>query len=93
MNCKPGDLAIGVSAVGEKVRNIGSLVRVIRSHPILPGYWEVEALNEFWASGKMFPAGTIARANDSALRPLRDEGGEDEILRIAGIQTDDRVDV
>lgn len=87
MNCKPGDLAVGVNAVPAKRCNIGSLVRVIRAHEILPNYWVVEALNSFFANGRNWPAGSIARAADADLRPIRPDETPEESLEAMRLLT------
>lgn len=75
MNCKQGDLAIIVRA-RNCPESLGAIVRCVRfcPHPLdgSPG-WEIEP-----------PFKTFRCARDSALRPLRDRPGEDEMLRIAG---------
>ena len=84
MNCKPGDLAIHIGGVlGAKSRNAGKIVRCVRLIGEVPGWsgnrWEIEG-------GPIFGAlGSIAHhADDAYLRPIRDNPGEDEMLRIAG---------
>lgn len=78
MNCKPGDLAV---VVRSEAGNEGKIVRVIRfigfGERFADDCWHVE------------PAlrGTHRMHNDvsdSRLRPIRDNDGEDEMLRIVG---------
>lgn len=89
MNCKQGDLAIVVRSVAG---NAGKIVRCEKFVPNLklvgrdgrtgsgPG-WAIDPPLPGW-SGRL-----TYRAFDSALRPIRDSDGEDEILRIAGKPT------
>lgn len=80
MNCKPGDLAIVVrSAAGHE----GVICRVIRFVGELPEWtgndrWETDHKH----SGLF--GGITNTFQDRCLRPLRDQPGEDEMLRIAG---------
>lgn len=76
MNCEPGDLAIGVSAVPDKVRNIGAIVRILRPWPGYADSWEVETLCWTIYRGMECPPGTRAKATDKHLRPLR---GDDQV--------------
>ncbi len=89
MNCKPGELAIGISAAPDKVRNIGAVVRVLREWPGYAGAWEVETLSTSYERGKALPPGSIRKAEDKYMRPLRDSEGADEMLRIAGKPADE----
>lgn len=87
-NCKVGDLAVVVRSVTG--RSIGRIVRVVRAAPY-PGLrnqdgsierglvWETDTLFKTVISGEMHPYKL-----DKELRPLRDQDGEDEMLRIAG---------
>lgn len=74
MNCKPGDLAVNV---GGKPECRGEIYTVIKAYtgPVFkspyPAWW-VEH------NGSMF------HCLDRDLRPIRDQDGEDEMLRIAG---------
>lgn len=80
MNCKLGDLAVIVrSAVG----NEGLIVEVIAMSELRPQYdWIVKATRAIrWQSGQICKEG---HAKDSSLRPIRDNDGEDEMLRIVG---------
>lgn len=76
MNCKPGDLAIAVSAVPDKARNIGAIVRILRLWPGHADSWEVETLTWTVYKGQECPPGSLAKAMDRYLRPLR---GDDEV--------------
>ena len=84
LNCKVGDLAIGVSAVPEKQSNIGCVVRIMRPWPGMAGYWEVETLAWAKYEGVPHPPGLVCKAKDACMRPLRDSEGEDEMLRLVG---------
>jgi hypothetical protein len=78
MNCKPGDLAVVVEAYNPS--NIGSIVRVLRSHPnqsviaIEPGdhIWTMEATHPqaYEVEGELVyrSSGPVP---DSYLRPIR----------------------
>jgi hypothetical protein len=74
MNCKPGDLAVIVRAYRfpELVGRIVTCVR-LTPHPSKLPVWETaEPLPESnWI-------------HDDQLRPIRDNDGEDEMLRIVG---------
>jgi hypothetical protein len=72
MNCKPGDLAIGVRAVPEKRANLGCIVRIRRLYPGHSDSWEVETLSWSDDRGKRVPPGTIRKALDACLQPLGD---------------------
>lgn len=81
MNCKPGDLA---RYVGRDPKCYGYVVTCIALDP--RGH---RALGELcWVVDPPLPAedGMVRCLGvaDSALRPIRDQPGEDEILRIAG---------
>jgi hypothetical protein len=84
MNCKQGDLAIAVTACFGKRRNIGTLVRINSLHSASPPVWNYTILNWCVCDGVNYPPGTEGRSDDKYLRPLHDNDGEDEILRIAG---------
>ncbi len=93
-NVQPGDLAMFAPNAPE---NAGRLVRVIHSETsslyqcFCEGpWWVVEALQHLdkWRGGKQFngqfPPGSIVRAPDALLRPIRGEDGTDETLTWAG---------
>lgn len=82
MNCAPGDLAIGVSSVPEKRVNLGCIVRVIRPYPGSPHCWQVETLSWSDRDGVRVPPGTLRKAADAYMRPLRDSERADEMLRV-----------
>jgi hypothetical protein len=90
MNCKPGDLAIVVGGHGlgnDPLKMRGRIVRCIRIlGPADLGFeydeacptWEVDI------DVKDPIDGVQIGVEDEFLRPIRDNDGEDEILRIAG---------
>lgn len=84
MNCKQGDLAIHVGGYsGIKSRNAGKIVRCVRFLGEVPRWqglrWEIEGGLIYSVGGKR-----VNHADDKYLRPIRDNPGEDEMLRIAG---------
>ncbi len=94
MNVKPGQLAM----FRPGYENAGRVVRVVEEdrEPLLQMvkqtlWWSCEALQHirrFKGFGNTeqppFPPGSMVPVPDSALMPLHDGDGEDEILRIAG---------
>lgn len=81
MNCKKGDLAIVVN--GE---NTGTLVDVIEEHPLYgTGTWLVIAHGSGTAIFGTFKPGDWVGCDDSKLRPIRDQPGEDETLTWAPV--------
>jgi hypothetical protein len=105
MNCKPGDLAIVVSA--RTAGNLGKLVLVIEwisSGGVLA---DGTVIKDDVAGGWLCSGRDLAMTDslggvhrreyvafrDSSLRPIRDNDGEDEILRIAGKPIDSEVPV
>lgn len=89
MNCKPGDIAI---IVRSEAGNVGRIVEVgewceALMHPCLLNVesgWEVRGnLLARNGLGDVMPV-NFGVVPDARLRPLRDNEGEDEILRIAG---------
>jgi hypothetical protein len=76
MNCKPGDLAICVNSYFRE--DIGKVVTIFRmSEYLYPGCWEsVERVKD--------AKGNLIYWHDKHMRPIRDNDGEDEMLRIAG---------
>lgn len=96
MNCKPGDIA-HVIVPGSW---LGALVSVLHAAPAAdfrlpdghmhdgcgPGLWVIESLGRDFDAptsngGRKARFGVCA---DSCLRPIRDQDGEDEILRLVG---------
>ena len=85
LNCKEGDLAV---IVRSSAGNEGKIVRCIRLRGLMPQRypggvelhpsWEIDRPLTGWD-------GTVGNnIEDSRLRPLRGDDGEDEMLRIAG---------
>lgn len=75
MNCRPGDLAVIVRCQMHPPL-IGTFVRVVRRVP-----------DDYWYMDSPLPkpdGGAWIFIHDSCLRPIRDNDGEDEMLRIAG---------
>ncbi len=74
MNCKPGDLAVIIRAEpGDGW--LGRIVTVLH-------LYEGPSLSPAWVCDQVPPG--FRAIKDSALRPIRDNDGEDEMLRIAG---------
>ena len=82
MNCKQGDLAVIVRALNPE--NLGRICRVIGAGIGKgDGWWLVELPHAIrWLEG---PVSAIGNAHDSVLRPIRDNGGDDETLIWAGL--------
>lgn len=82
LNCQPGDLAVIVAAAPRNRHLIGRVITVSRLCPlggiVEPAWFYAPPL----VSGDGFP---IIACNDNCLRPLRDQAGADETLRIAGL--------
>ena len=81
MNCKQGDLAIIVRSLAG---NEGKIVRCLR--PATKGYYTFHGPR--WRIDRILPddfGGTIQSVADCALRPIRDQPGTDEMVRIAGL--------
>lgn len=76
MNCKPGDLAV---YVGSCRQSYGMIVRVLRPYPWPEPAWYVDP-----PLVKVESGGFEGAARDCALRPIRDQPGEDETLTWAG---------
>lgn len=92
MNCKPGDLAIRVRAGFCKLIPVGAVVQVLEcygsgfsrsSGSAAQNIWSVEYQGQHRDIN-----GCLHGVPDSDLRPLRDNDGEDEMLRIAGLPHD-----
>ena len=86
MNCKQGDLAIIVRS------NSGHEGKILRCVKFLPQHhWRSPDLSTFFEDGwetdthlKSWAGDVHCNYPDSQLRPIRDQDGEDEMLRIAG---------
>jgi hypothetical protein len=78
MNCKPGDMAIYVGPCNEA---LGAIVMIVCADPNWPSAWihtpEVEVKGRCSSS-----------AWDKNLRPIRDQPGDDEMLRITGLPSE-----
>ena len=77
MNCKPGDLAI-VVPIGGFSYHAGKVVSVVMLDDFWPNHWQTDPIlfdadNGYWLVW-----------DDRELHPIRDQPGEDEMLRIAG---------
>lgn len=96
MNCKPGDLAVMIRSL---YGNLGKVVKVIEPFVWVNGqprqcsganwdprsglFWLVESLSGPIVSDSGLKH-VIRPCPDSFLRPIRDQPGTDEIIRIAG---------
>ncbi len=81
LNCRPGDLAVIVKSRAGNEGKVVTCLRLIPGGPewIEPGpRWEIDRDVD---SVMGYLVRSIA---DVCLRPLRDDEGEDEMLRIAG---------
>lgn len=80
MNCKPGDLAVIVRCDHEHRWAIGRIVRVVTA--VVSAWGTIGWALEHPLVG---PDGQRRDcAADRCLRPIRDQDGEDEILRLVG---------
>lgn len=85
LRCKPGDLAVIVNAGTTCQHLIGRIVRVRKAHSLpwlARGPW---GWTYYGARLKNRTGSVITYLNDCALRPLRDDPGQDETLRLAGL--------
>lgn len=85
MNCKRGDLAVLIRS------NSGNEGRIVRCVVLEKTSFSTEPLNArgitmAWRVDEPFHSlgGICTHIPDDYLRPIRDNDGEDEILRIAG---------
>lgn len=96
LNCKPGDLAIIVRSSYDNTGKIVHVKRMLGLQPVWGGYkWCIglSASSPCWLAEAVGSPINGARGDpwqeapvpDIALRPLRDNPGEDEMLRIAGL--------
>ena len=86
MNCKPGDLAIVVYA-NIWPRHLGLIVDVIRRCPAGYVFVTFDGRLQKTRTDSCFVVRNGSKEwlqHDSSLRPIRDQPGEDEMLRIAG---------
>lgn len=84
MNCKPGDLAVVVSVPDARLKHhLGRVIECVKLvyHPDGSPCWQLRQS----IPDPAFMRGTRLEAiADRNLRPLRDNDGQDEMLRIAG---------
>jgi hypothetical protein len=85
--CRPNDLAEVIGAGPDAANLIGARIVVTECHPDPLGVlcWQYVAMD-----GKRLVAMSgrvISMCEDSLLKPIRPEGEEDEMLRIAGKRT------
>ena len=76
LNCKPGDLAIVVSGAA-----VGAIVRCVER---FDGPWFDGSFEAGWMIDRVLPTlvfGSNCFRVDRALRPIRDNDGEDETLQ------------
>ena len=75
MRCKVGDLVVIVRTAPEFQNFIGRICRILGKSQTYPGQWEID-----------IRVGNVKEvvSPDEYLRPIRDNDGEDEMLRIAG---------
>jgi len=92
MNCKPGDLAIVVSAPKEVRHHIGKIVQVVRLTTSWDGLTCWTLREPFWdvVKGRRGLCEGIA---DKDLRPIRDQPGQDETLQWAGLPNETPAEV
>lgn len=85
MNCKPGDLAVIVESMAGNEGRIVTCLRLATEAevdaanlaPHRAPYWHIDTeIPTVWASVRL--------AADMQLRPIRDQDGEDQILRLVG---------
>lgn len=100
MNCKPGDLAVRVSAFGDSIIPIGAIVRCVlwsteptdyrswAGSSVVCGLWDVE-----WRGTTTDARGLILAVPDEHLRPIRDPGDDarDETLEWLPVPSRDEV--
>lgn len=81
MRCRVGDLAVAVRSVNAP-EHVGKVVRCVSA---IGDSWEIEPKLPNAAGRVPYWA-----ARDECLRPLRDNPGEDEMLRIARLNDQDK---
>lgn len=86
MNCKPGDLAM---LVFSRVGNEGKIFTVIRLATAGEvSDWRLNPRLTWWAISEPIRSSWgdyFEYAPDEFLRPIRDQDGTDEMIRIAGL--------
>ena len=89
MRCKIGDLCVVVNSIYPE--NIGKLIVIVKSSELPHRDWIVEYCSDFTArwfnckSTVYLRKGETTNKSDSDLRPIRDQEGDDEMIRIAGL--------
>lgn len=83
MNCKPGDLAVIVRS--NQISNIGKIVTVLRVYPRAEQSWWICSGSVLHGLYSDWPPGAEVGMYDNHMRPIRDNDGEDEMIRIAGL--------
>lgn len=91
MNCKPGDLAVIVRSHDR--RNVGKLVRVLRTYPRAEASWWISSDSVLHGIYSDWPVGAEVGMFDSHLRPIRDPGADaqDETLQWLPVPTTEEV--
>lgn len=86
LNCKQGDLAFLL--VDGQYMKAGAIVKCIRFYGLVENP-DLGWFNDVWhveyRGTEISPRGIGWGVPDRYLRPLRDQDGEDEMLRIAGL--------
>lgn len=83
MNCKPGDLAVIVNPQHVELRHFVGRLLVVKKLVGVDFYGD-----PVWSykGARLKADGLICTAvSDKWLRPIRDQPGEDEMIRIAGL--------
>ena len=89
MRCKVGDLCVVVKTyVSES--NRGKLVKILRPSSMPDRDWVCETMSEIigkdeFGNIEIIVNGGRIRMFDHALRPIRDQEGDDEMIGIAGL--------
>jgi hypothetical protein len=96
MRCRVGDLAFVVGAPISPENN-GALVRIVRAAPperfcLLGVFWAASSEESWIVETEGRPLATFSHGHVASrpflarfLRPIRDQDGEDEMLRITGL--------
>lgn len=88
MNCKEGDLAIIIKSDNN---NEGKIVRCIKFYPSIDLYCGFTnssgTVANVWEIDRLIPSrseGGTCHLEDYKLRPIRDQDGEDEMIKLLG---------
>ena len=85
MNCKQGDLALIVKSVAG---NEGKIVRCVKLHKnLLVNFPNGQKQEDVWEIDRKLPSINNSVSNlcvSHWLKPIRDQDGEDEMIKIAG---------